>query len=177
MARYSREQRRRAVELYERYEHSAADVIRELGYPGKGALLMWYREWLEERRTGVPSRRGERYARYTDEQKRAAVDHYLTHGRRLSRTMRRMGYPSHEVLAAWSDELAPGERVTGRGPVADGVRRMAVARLAAGGVTSRQVAAEVGVEASVVRNRVASTAARAGTGGRSSDTRQAGEEE
>ena len=73
--------------------------------------------------------------------------------------------------------LAPGERVTGRGPVADEVRRMAVARLAAGGVTSRQVAAEVGVEASVVRNRVASTAARAGTGGRSSDTRQAGEEE
>ena len=48
--------------------------------------------------------------------------------------------------------LAPGERVTGRGPVADGVRRMAVARLVAGGVTSRQVAAEVGVEASVVRN-------------------------
>ena len=48
--------------------------------------------------------------------------------------------------------LAPGERVTGRGPVADEVRRMAVARLVAGGVTSRQVAAEVGVEASVVRN-------------------------
>lgn len=91
--------------------------------------------------------------------------------------MRRMGYPSHEVLAAWIDELAPGERVIRRGPVADGVRRMAVARLAAGGVTSRQVAAEAGVEASVVRNRVASTAARAGTGGRSSDTRQAGEEE
>ena len=152
MARYSREQRRCAVELYERYEHSAADVIRELGYPSKEALLMWYREWLEERRTGVPSRRGERYARYTDEQKRAAVDHYLTHGRRLSRTMRRMGYPSHEVLAAWIDELAPGERVIRRGPVADGVRRMAVARLTAGGVTSRQVAAEGGVEASVVRN-------------------------
>ena len=53
MARYSREQRRCAVELYERYEHSAADVIRELGYPSKGALLMWYREWLEERRTGI----------------------------------------------------------------------------------------------------------------------------
>ena len=102
MARCSREQRRRAVELYERYGHGAADVIRELGYPGRGALLMWYREWLEERRAGVPSRRGERYARYTDEQKRAAVDHCLTHGRRLSRTMRRMGYPSHEVLAAWT---------------------------------------------------------------------------
>ena len=52
---------------------------------------------------------------------------------------------------AWIDELAPGERAVKRGPVADEVRRMAVARLVAGGVTSRQVAAEVGVEASVVR--------------------------
>ena len=177
MARYSREQRRRAVELYERYEHSAADVIRELGYPSKEALRMWHRDWLEERRTGIPSSRGEHYSRYTDGQRRAAVEHYLTHGRRLSRTIRQMGYPSREVLAAWIDELAPGERAVKRGPVADEVRRMAVARLVAGGVTSRQVAAEVGVEASVVRNRVASTAARAGTGGRSSDTRQAGEEE
>ena len=170
MARYSREQRERAVGLYERYGHSAADVIRELGYPSRGALRIWYRDWLEERRTGIPSGRGERYSRYTDEQKHAAVEHYLTHGRRLSRTMRQLGYPSHEVLAAWIDELAPGERAVKRGPVADGVRRMAVARLVAGGVTSRQVAAEVGVEASVVRNRVASTAARAGIGGRSSET-------
>ena len=100
MARYSREQRRRAAELYERYEHSAADVIRELGYPSKEALRMWHRDWLEERRTGIPSSRGEHYSRYTDEQKRAAVDHCLTHGRRSGRTMRRMGYPSREVLAA-----------------------------------------------------------------------------
>ena len=78
-----------------------------------------------------------------------------------------MGYPSREVLAAWTGRA--GARGA-RGPVADGVRRMAVARLVAGGVTSRQVAAEVGVEASVVRNRVASTAARAGIGGRSSET-------
>lgn len=45
------------------------------------------------------------------------------------------------------------------------------ARLAAGSVTSREIADEVGVEASVVRNRVASAAARAGTGGRFHETR------
>ena len=102
MARYSREQRRRAVELYERYEHSAADVIRELGYPSKEALRMWHRDWLEERRTGIPSSRGEHYSRYADGQRRAAVEHYPAHGRRLSRTIRQMGYPSREVLAAWT---------------------------------------------------------------------------
>ena len=170
MARYSREQRERAVGLYERYGHSAADVIRDLGYPSRGALRIWYRDWLEERRTGIPSGRGERYSRYTDEQRHAAVEHCLTHGRRLSRTMRQLGYPSHEVLAAWIDELAPGERAVKRGPVADG--RMAVARLVAGGMTSREIADEVDVEASVAGNRVASAVVRAGAGGRSSEARR-----
>ena len=106
MAKYSKEQRDRAVDLYVRYERCAADVIHELGYPSRGMLPVWYRERLEEERTGVPSRRGERYRRYTDEQKRAAVDHYLGHGRRLKRTMRALGYPkSHELLTAWIDEL------------------------------------------------------------------------
>lgn len=51
MARYGREQRGRAVDLYVRYERCAADVIRELGHPGKGALLSWYADRLEEERT------------------------------------------------------------------------------------------------------------------------------
>ena len=57
MAKYSREQRDRAVDLYIKYEHSAADTIRELGYPSRGALWMWYKDRLEEERTGIPSGR------------------------------------------------------------------------------------------------------------------------
>ena len=76
MAKYTREQRQRAVELYVKYECCAADVIRELGYPSREALRMWHRDWLDEQGTGVSSQRGERYARYTEEQKRASVDHY-----------------------------------------------------------------------------------------------------
>ena len=52
MAKYSKEQRRCAVELYVRYECCAADVICELGYPSREALRMWHRDWLEEQRTG-----------------------------------------------------------------------------------------------------------------------------
>ena len=73
MAKYSKEQRRCAVELYVRYECCAADMVRELGYPSREASRMWHRDWLEEQRTGVPSTRGERYARYTTEQKRACI--------------------------------------------------------------------------------------------------------
>ena len=42
---YSHEDRMRAVELYIKYGHSAADVIRELGYPNRGSLRNWFREF------------------------------------------------------------------------------------------------------------------------------------
>ena len=149
MAKCSREQRDRAVDLYVRYERYAADVIRELGYPSRGMLPVWYRERLEEEHTGVPSRRGERYRRYTDEQKRAAVDHYLGHGRRLKRAMRALGYPkSHELLTAWIDELAPGRRKLRHGPVPEELKRKAVVAVASGRSESRDAAAGLGVEAS-----------------------------
>ena len=57
MAKYSKEQRRCAVELYVRDECCAADMVRELGYPSREASRMWHRDWLEEQRTGVPSTR------------------------------------------------------------------------------------------------------------------------
>ena len=153
MAKYSREQRDRAVDLYIKYEHSAADTIRELGYPSRGALWMWYKDRLEEERTGIPSGRGERYRRYTDEQKRVAVEHYLEYGRRLSRTMRMLGYPkSKELLMAWIDEFAPGRRKLRHGPVPEELKREAVVAVASGRLKSREAAAELGVEASVVRN-------------------------
>lgn len=151
MARYSREQRDRAVDLYVRYERCAADVMHELGYPSRGMLPVWYWEHLEEERTGRQSTRGKRYRRYTDEQKQAAVDHYLEYGRRLSRTMRMLGYPkSKELLMAWIDELAPGRRKLRHGPVPEGLKRKAVVAVASGRLKSREAAAELGVEASVV---------------------------
>ena len=151
MARYSKEQRDRAVDLYIRYERCAADVIRELGYPSRGMLPVWYRERLEEERAGRQSTRGKRYRWYTDEQKRAAVDHYLGHGRRLRRAMRALGYPkSHELLTAWIDELAPGRRKLRHGPVPEELKRKAVVAVASGRPESREAAAELGVEASVV---------------------------
>ena len=139
------------MDLYIRYERCAADVIHELGYPSRGMLPVWYRERLEEERTGRQSTRGKRYRRYTDEQKQAAVDHYLGHGRRLKRTMRALGYPkSHELLTAWIDELAPGRRKLRHGPVPEELKRKAVVAVASGRPESREAAAELGVEASVV---------------------------
>lgn len=151
---YSRQQRERAVDLCIKYEHSAADVIHELGYPSRTILYVWHRDRLEEERTGVPSGRGQRHRRYSDEQKQAAVDHCLEYGRRPGRTMRMPGYPkSKEPLMAWIDELAPGQRKLRHGPVPEEPKREAAVAVASGRMKSRETADGLGVQAAVVRNR------------------------
>jgi len=104
---YSFEDRMRAVELYIKYDLSAADTIRELGYPSYNMLVRWYREYQE---TGRLHKSHNRTSLYTQPQIEAAVNYYLEHGRNISRTVRAVGYPSRETLRNWIDELASGER-------------------------------------------------------------------
>jgi transposase-like protein len=107
---YAREDRNRAIELWLKYDKSSTAVIKELGYPSPKMLLRWYKEFLEEKETGVIQDQHQRLRRYTAEQKKEAVEHYLEHGRCLARTMRALGYPCQEILSNWCKELAPGQR-------------------------------------------------------------------
>ena len=111
---FSTDQRRVAIETFIKFDHSYADTVAELGYPNRHTLRNW---WKEYERTGeVPVGKFEREPKYSDEQKREAVEHYLSHGKRLTRTMKMLGYPgSRQTLGEWVDELAPGERKY-RGP-------------------------------------------------------------
>ncbi len=93
---YSYEQRKLAIETFIKFDHSYADTIAELGYPTVHALRGW---WKEYERTGkVPASKFETNPRYTDEQKRTAVEHYLEHGKGLARTMRALGYPKSREI-------------------------------------------------------------------------------
>lgn len=105
---YSAEQRMKAIETFVRFDRSAADTVAELGYPSRQTLRNW---WKEYRLSGDESlERKRRKSKYSDEEKRRAVDYYLEHGKSLARTTRAMGYPSREMLGNWVDELAPGQR-------------------------------------------------------------------
>ena len=105
---YSLEDRKKAVELYIKYGLCAADVVHELGYPSKKMLRIWHKEFIETGELHEGFRGGRN--KYTAEQKQAAVDYYLEHGRSLSRTIKAMGYATKESLRLWIDDLAPGRR-------------------------------------------------------------------
>lgn len=52
--KYTVEEKKKAVELYIQYGCSASAVIRELGYPNRLTLRLWYRDFKE---TGVIRKR------------------------------------------------------------------------------------------------------------------------
>ena len=63
-----------------------------------------------------------------------------------------LGYPkSKKLLMAWIDELAPGQRKPGRGPVPEELKRETVVVVASERLKSREAAAELGVQGATVR--------------------------
>ncbi|PJO48186.1 helix-turn-helix domain-containing protein, partial [Brucella pituitosa] len=111
---YSYEDRVRAVALYIKLGKRPKATIRQLGYPSKNALKGWYLEYehhLDLRLGFAP-----RAPKFTQAQKEAALEHYRTHGRCVSATMRALGYPGRATLTAWVREAFPeiSKAVTGR---------------------------------------------------------------
>lgn len=146
---YSTEQRRPAIETFIRFDHSYADTIAELGYPDRHTLNNWWRGYGE---TGeVPVGKMIREPRFSDDQKREAVEHYLGHGKSPRRTMRALGYPRDgDALRGWIDELAPGQRKHGgpnprRGPVPIEKKVRVIAELEARTGPAAQIAEKHGV--------------------------------
>ena len=145
---YSYEDKTRAIELYLRYDRSAAAAINELGYPNRHTLGLWHMEFAENGDLG----RG-RHRRCDDLQKRAAVDHFFDRGQCLARTVRQLGYPkSKELLASWVDELEPGRRRrrAKAGSFTDDQKREAVIALASRKASAQEVADAVGVTRAVL---------------------------
>ena len=113
---YLYEDRIRAVKLYIKLGKRTGPTIRQLGFPTKNALKSWHREYEHSRDLQV------RYVRsrqkYSDEQKQAAVEHYLDNDRCVASTMKALGYPCRGTLTVWIDELHPQvrQRIVGRAP-------------------------------------------------------------
>jgi putative transposase len=105
---YSYEDRIRAIELYLKLGKRQAATRRQLGYPSKSSLLLWCQEY-QRRQDLAPSYRRS-WEKYSAEQKKVAVDHFMEHGRCVSVTLRALGYPCRKVLGDWIDERHPGVR-------------------------------------------------------------------
>jgi hypothetical protein len=87
VVKYTREQRLRAMRLYERYDCRAVSVINELGHSSKEMLACRHCVWVEVGRDDGESLGDGQGERYTPERKRMSIDHYFAHGRCVRRTI------------------------------------------------------------------------------------------
>ena len=153
---YSYEERILAVQLYIELGKRTAATILSLGYPTKNALKSWYREY--ERSRDLPKGYVRWRSKYTDEQKKTAVEYYLSHGRCLATTRRALGYPRPGTLAAWVCELYPEARrqVVGsavrRPPYSDGQKQEAIVALCTRQESAKAVARRFGVSRPTLYN-------------------------
>ena len=104
---YSYEDRKRAVELYIQYNLSAAAVIRELGHPDRHSLPKWYKEFKND---GDLRKQRIQVSKFTPEQRKTAVDYYLTHGMNMNKTIKALGYPGRATLSRWLSEDCPDKK-------------------------------------------------------------------
>ncbi len=105
---YSYEDRIRAVELFIKLGMRVRPTIRQLGYPTKNSLKGWYREY--QQRQDLPKGYAGREPKFSQEQKAAALEHYLAHDRCIAATMRALGYPGRGTLTKWIREAIPEAR-------------------------------------------------------------------
>lgn len=106
---YSYEDQIRAVKLYLKLGKRTNATIVQLGYPTTNALKSWLREYERDGNLRVGQARSK--SKYSAEQKRAAIEHYLGHGRCMVVTRKALGYPCRDTLAAWVTELDPAAKM------------------------------------------------------------------
>ena len=103
---YSLEEKERAIQLFQILGHYTW-VIAELGYPSRTMLHYWIKEY---RRTGKIEVANKTRSKYTVEQRKQAVEYYISHGRSIKNTITALGYPSATLLGEWLREDLPKEQ-------------------------------------------------------------------
>jgi transposase-like protein len=102
---YSYDERIKAVKLYFKYHKNNAAVIRELGYPDRQSLYKWVKEYESN---GDLRNEFKRKSKYSTEERKVAVNHYLHHGKSINKTIKAIGYPSRYTLSLWLKEDIEG---------------------------------------------------------------------
>ena len=91
---YTYEEKIKAISLYKEYQHCTM-VIRELGYPSRTMLYYWINEYNN---FGDFDTHKSLKTKYSEEQRKAAVNNYLHNGRSVTKTVRELGYPGKTLM-------------------------------------------------------------------------------
>lgn len=105
---YKKSEIKKALDVYKKVR-SLRGTIKILGYPDRRTL----KGWVEEFNTtgSVKEKNGSgRKRKYSEEEKKFAIDYAVSHGCSVTRTCRELGYPSTELLKLWLKDIKSKKR-------------------------------------------------------------------
>ncbi len=105
---YSYKKRIKAVKRLIENGMAYSATARELGYPNRRTLKLWYKEYEGN---GYLKKDFTKPEKYSEADKDRAIDHYLKHGQNMSYTIRCLGYPSRPILREWIIAKAPTSKI------------------------------------------------------------------
>ena len=91
----------KTLDLLDRYDGQFAKTARETGIK-VGTI----RSWFNKRRNGVPllAKRRKKRSKWSEGQRKAALDYYFEHGENAGRACKKLGYPSRSMMRIWVRE-------------------------------------------------------------------------
>ncbi len=84
-----------AVKLYQKYGRRVAPVIRELGFPNRHMLVKWVKEYES---TEDLHNFSKREPKFSEGEKKRALQYYQEHGKSIIVTIKALGYPSKSMV-------------------------------------------------------------------------------
>ena len=88
----------KTLDLLDRYDGQFAKTARETGIK-VGTI----RSWFDKRRNGVPLlvKRRKKRSKWSEGQRKAALDYYFEHGGDVVRACKKLVYPSRSMMRIW----------------------------------------------------------------------------
>ena len=136
----------KTLALLDRCDGQFAKTAREMGIKARTI-----RSWFNKRRDGLPLLKKQRQKRnkWTEEQRKAALDYYFEHGENAGRACRKLGYPPRSMLRIWIREdprfKKKGKKKAAKKAVDEETKKMGVADLASRRGSAHEVALRYGV--------------------------------
>lgn len=95
---FTYQQKKKAIELYIKNGKRMTKTLKQLGYPSKGTLTSWYKEY--ENNSSI-TKKYKRDGVYTKEEIDAAISHFYENGESITKTIVSLGYPCSFTLRKW----------------------------------------------------------------------------
>lgn len=100
---YSTEQKQKAIQAYLENNCNATKTILQLGYPTIPSLL----SWVKANNISYKQRPKRKLKRYSEAEKKKAMDLYFKNGCNMKKTVRELGYGSTTGILRWLRETNP----------------------------------------------------------------------